>query len=584
MHKYFFILIFCIFSKTNFGQYVPVHTSSKNIYIFLDETANEGYIDLTSVIKPYSRSQIYLFLNQLDKYKNSLSLRQQQELQFYLSEYALEKGDLPLVNYVKLINKDKSQLSLLDPSYKYVDSNFTLKLNPILGMHILSNKNGKITQRWYGAEFFATISKNFSFYASLKDFSNNGELLSKGFRNQKLKSPFTKKDTTILVSQYLNNFSGGAYKVYDNRADYSEMRGGIFYNWKWGYAGIAKDQIIFGDGYNSSNILSGKCPTFPMIKFYMKPTSFLEFNWFHGWLVSNVIDSTNYYLDNTGKKLYRYYNKYISSNMFTITPFKNFKFSFGNSIIYAEKNINLGYMIPFLFYKSVDHTLTMGTENQNSQLFFNISSRNIKHLHLYGSVFFDEIKWSRFSPDSKEKNPLSYKVGSRLSGWPLKNCSATIEYTKTSIVTYNHSIPALTYTSNNYSLGHYLGDNSSELYVDFSYRPIRGLNISVSYTDAKHGNQYSYLREDILTIISEKFMKDIVWSSKELSLKLVYEIFTNTFAVAQYDIRNINGYDLKSDLTRYEVYTKGSDYLNMYTPLYLQGKTNTLTIGLSFGL
>lgn len=121
--------------------------------------------------------------------------------------------------------------------------------------------------------------------------------------------------------------------------------------------------------------------------------------------MSNVVDSTKYYVENGITKWYRNTNKFIAANMFTLTPFRNFNFSFGNSIIYAENNVQPAYLLPIAFYKSIDHTMTKGikTENQNSQLFINISSQNIKHLHLYTSVFVDELKLSRFKPSSAEK-------------------------------------------------------------------------------------------------------------------------------------------------------------------------------------
>ena len=127
-----------------------------------------------------------------------------------------------------------------------------------------------------------------------------------------------------------------------------------------------------------------------------------ELNYFHGWLISNVADSTNFYTDNTNRIYYRPANKFMAANMFTFTPLPRLKVSFGNSIIYAERNIQAGYLIPIAFYKSIDHLLTKGTgtENQNSQVYFNISSRNIKHLHLFASVLFDEVSFSRFLPDN----------------------------------------------------------------------------------------------------------------------------------------------------------------------------------------
>ena len=572
-----------LISFCSYSQFVPVHQSHFGIYNFIDELANSKLIEVSSVVKPYSRKQIYEFLEVAKSNENKLNLRQRKDLNFYLNEFSLEQGEQPANTHLNVLRNKKTLISLIDPAVRYNDSSTAIKLSPILGMNVLSNKHGEITQKWFGGDFFVSYKNRLSFYASLRDFSNEGEILALGERKLKIKSPFTKRDTIISQQGHISLRQGGAYKIFPNRGDYSEMRGGLYLTWKWGHVGIVKDHISFGDSYHGSNILSGRTPSFPMVKLFLKPTKFLEFSWFHGWLTSNVIDSSNFYQDNSGKKLYRYYNKYISSNMFTVTPVKHLKFSFGNSIIYAERNINIAYFIPFLFYKSVDHSLTMGTENQNSQLFLNISSRNIPNLHLYGSIFFDEIKWSRFSSSSKEKNPLSYKVGGRLTNWPIRNISATCEFTKNTIATYIHSIPALSYTSNGYNLGSYIGDNAKEFYSSISYNPLRGLLLEASYTNAKHGNQYAYLRADILDIISEPFMKNTVWSNTCYSFSIKYEVASNMYALLNVDLSNIEGFDNNSPLSKGEYFSKGQQYLDMYTPKYLQGKNTTVTIGFSFG-
>ena len=292
-------------------------------------------------------------------------------------------------------------------------------------------------------------------------------------------------------------------------------------------------------------------------------------------------------MDNLGGKHYRMSNKFISANMFTFTPVRNLNLSIGNSIIYAEENDNPAYYIPIAFYKSIDHTLTKGLnlENQNSQVFMNISSRNIKHLHLFTSIYSDEISWSRFLPSSKEKNPVSVKVGASLSNFPIENLSVTGEYTRTNIINYKHSIPAITWANNGYNLGSYLDDNSQEIYLALKYKPIRGLDLSLSYVDAKHGNEYNYVRDGhaIENIISQPVLGEITWSNKTVGFNAQYEVTNNAYAIINVAYSDIRGYDLSSTPIIGEVRETAQGYLNLFTPTYLQGKNTTVTVGFSFG-
>ena len=125
--------------------------------------------------------------------------------------------------------------------------------------------------------------------------------------------------------------------------------------------------------------------------------------------------------------------------------------------------VHPAYLIPIMFYKSIDHTLNQGTDNQNSQMFFDISSRQIKHLHLYGTFFIDELKFDRISSDSTF-NFWSCKVGAKASNLFKKNISINVEYSMSMPITYQHRVSTLTYESNYYNMGYYLRDNSQEIF------------------------------------------------------------------------------------------------------------------------
>jgi hypothetical protein len=494
-------------------------------------------------------------------------------LQSFLNEFSLEQNKLP--ETILGLKSDKSTLALLQPAFNYRDTIFRVRITPIIGMHISDNGNGVIVKRWFGADLQTMIGKHLSVYGSLRDISVDATRL----KNLPVSAGLLAKPS------YLNDYAGYEYKESTLGGDFSDSRGGIKYSWNWGSVGLVKDNIVWGDNYHGSNILSGRTPSFPMLTLHLKPSNWFEMQYIHGWLVSNVADSTKYYIDNSGAKEYRMANKFIAANLFTFTPIRNLNLSIGNSIIYAEPNVQAAYLIPIAFYKSEDHTLTKGLnlENQNSQVFLNISSRNINHLHLFTSVYADEISWGRFLPSSKERNPISYKIGANLSNFPIDNLSVIAEYTNTNIINYKHSIPVLTWADNGYNLGSYLGDNSAEIYLAMRYKPIRGLDLSLSYMDAKHGNEYNYDRHSISNIISQQSLGDITWSNKTLMFNAQYEIVNNAYAIINIGYSDIKGYDLTSIPIAGENRLTAQGYLDLFTPKYLQGKNTTITIGFSFG-
>ena len=378
--------------------------------------------------------------------------------------------------------------------------------------------------------------------------------------------------------------------------------GGInLYSW-WGSIGIQRENIQWGDAYHASNILSDRAPAAPMVTLQLTPCKWFQFDYFHAWLISNVVDSSYYYSENTTKEgiealNYRPMNKFMAANMFTFTPIKQLSFSLGNSVIYAERTIQAAYLIPIAFYKSLDHLLTKGvtTQNQNSQAFASLSIRPVEHLHLYGSFYLDEFALKRLKPSNKENNPISYLVGFNWSGWPIKGLSLKGEFMRSYIACYTHSIDALTWASNSYNLGHYMGDNAQSIYAELAYRPIRGMLIKMSYTNDTKYNSYAYLRryrtatEDIRAggiseTISQKPFDKAIFRNEVVRLDGVYEVHPNMFVTVAFEYNNARGYDnIKEEHLPSEDIGNAQYYLDKYMPLYYQGKNFTVSAAFSFG-
>ncbi|MFA5419402.1 MAG: hypothetical protein WC341_13195, partial [Bacteroidales bacterium] len=470
-------------------------------------------------------------------------------LDFYLQGFQSEL-DYPLNFKSDYLRKSREWALGANPiGAFYKDSLVTMWLKPILGYDYTSNKNGNLTHSWGGLELGGYMGKHLAFYTSLRD-NNVSQLV--------IKPEYFIQDEGVPVKNF------GAAGV-----DYSEARGGLTYSWKWGSIGLVKDHLQWGDNYYGSNILSGRTPSFGMIKLSLAPTSWFEFSYFHGWLVSSVVDSTRSYWDGDSYRAV-FYPKYMASNMYTFKPFKRFYFSLGNSIVYSNINVQAAYLIPFLFYKSVDHTLNStyqyGDAGQNSQMFFNVSSRNVKHLHLYGTLFVDELSLRYMFDPVKQSNLISYKVGGRMSDFPLENLWLSIEYTRSNPLVYQNYLSTVTFESNHYNLGHYLRDNSDVWNIGAGYKPLRGLHVSLTYTLARHGNDFDY--KTTPTNQGLKFMETVTWKQQQLIARINYEIVNNAYLYCTFNYQDITGQQVE---------------IAKYTPEYYWGKTSTFTFGLNVG-
>ena len=574
------------------AQNIPVPLTQVKLYDFLDELLADGVLVHQTAVLPYSRKQVATMLLEAQDADSLLNIRQKRDLAFYLNEYALER-DTMVSNYVQYTDHSTYNVSLADPqfSYRSKDNMFKMRLRPILGGNLLMSKKGVIFHRWYGAELQMDIAKHLSIWGSLRDNSWSGDWLNKTYfptdNDRRLGARIHYGASQLQPA--LMPIAGVQYKEANYGGDFSDSKGGIsLYAW-WGSISVQRENIRWGDAYHASNILSGRAPAAPMISLQLTPCKWFQFDYFHAWLVSNVVDSTYYYVEETTNgtvRNYRPMNKFMAANMFTFTPIKQLSISFGNSIIYAERSIQAAYFIPIAFYKSLDHLLTKGlrTQNQNSQAFASLSVRPVEHLHLYGSMFVDEIKFSRFKPSNKENNPLSYLVGFNWSGWPVKGLSLKAEFVRSYIASYIHSIEVLDYTTNSFDMGHYLGDNAQSIYAELAYRPIRGMLIKASYTNDTKYNSYAYLRNNISATIAQKPFDHAIFRNEVVQLDGVYEVHPNMYMTLTLQYNHARGFDnMKTDALPSEDIGNAQYYLDKYMPRYFQGKNLSVSAAFSFG-
>ena len=614
----------------------PEYVGYTQVYDFIEELAELKIISVSSVVKPYDRNQIAAWLMEAAEAEELLSVRQRKELRFYLNDFALEcermyDGAVQWSNAGKVVNHElwrdfyqitdyrlqsadsrlqsagvgqqigtsggggnnfqlstfNSQLyslSMFQPAFHYADKNFECKINPILGMDLTMNGHGMVMHRWYGAEIRADIVDHVAVWGSIRDHSYSGEHLDEEY----FKSVGQTKKYGALLSrpEFMNNLPGGSYHPMSYGGDYAEIRAGIkAYAW-WGSIGLVKDNLQWGDSYHSANILSGKAPSFPMVELKLNPAKWFRLDYIHGFLASEVVDSTFYYVGDsaitgTKEKYYRPAPKYLAANMLTFIPVKGLNLSVGSSIVYGTGSMWAAFSLPISFFNSIDHQMNFNaTDNENTQIFLNISSRNLKHTHLYASVFVDEFNFSRLKKSSNQFNYLGWKVGARVSNWPIEDLSVMAEYTQTNPGTYEHLYDVLKYTSNGYGLGHYLGDNAREFLFKLSYKPIRGLLLDLSYIGASKYNELVCAYGSVF--ITRKPFENTVWRNDEVKLHAVYEVVNNAYAFVDVGLNNARGFDVINENVGAEIRLDAEGYLRKYTPAFYWGWNMTLKMGFSF--
>ncbi|MHC1731053.1 MAG: hypothetical protein AB9888_03310 [Bacteroidales bacterium] len=512
---------------------IPEPVGDEAVYLFLDELAADGAITLNGVVKPYSRLIIREKLEEAVTVRDDLTGRQNKELDFWMSIYNTGEPD------------GKFKLLLSPATAQYTDSLFSVTVSPILGLTagVTSGAAGDGTRdrtiAWKnGAKVYGNY-KNWAFFAALQD---------------------NHQDPLLGEPQFLSRERGGHIK---SGTDFSEMTGGVSYMWKWGNIAFLKESPVWGSGYAGTNIFSGRAPSFMHIRLHLKPVRWAEMTWIHGWLTSMVVDSTrSFWITSAYGDEYRehYRRKYIAANIFTFTPVERLHISAGNSVIWSDPRITPYYLMPIFFYKSVDHGVNSGISNSNAQMFLDVSSHNIRHLHLYGTLFIDELSTARFT--TSDYNFFSWKGGFRTGNFSfLPNLWLTAECTFTYPLTFQHNVSVTTFENQGYNLGHWLRDNSRSWYLAADWRPLRAAGVRLWHEWSERGTDYQSIGG---TRLGLPYLGTIEWSNITTGLDLSYMVTGGVQVRASLIRRNVTGDE-------------------EWYPSHLSGTTTTVTGGVVWG-
>jgi hypothetical protein len=534
-----FLIIFfyiAVFNISISAQTVNVPFNN-DIYSFLDRLASKEIVHVHNEVKPFSRIHVAALLRQVIKNKRLLNEVEASELDWYSREYASE------------LDGHQSERWHL---FNYSDSLFTISADPVFGIGKTATGKYSSNSRWWGGSVYGTYS---DWFGASMDFRDNGEYGS---------NVLDPKFFTPQRGYFINLRTS-------NGIEYSDVKGCLNFNWKWGYVSLAKDYQQWGHGQYGQLIISDKPASYPFIKLFLQPVEWLRFYYMHGWLTSNVSDSLYFYpigMERDGKPVYRgkFVDKYIAANFLSISPFRFMDLSLGNSVIYSYPTLRPEYLIPFMLYKFQDHNAGRNNDyGNNGQLFGDIIVRYPKSFSFYATVFIDMLSTTELEDGNDSNFWNAVTVGFNKVDLFADNLDINFEYTRISPRVYEHYIPTTTYKHLDYELGHWLGQNADQMRVQFNYRPSRGLKISL-YAERLRKGGLREASDFYVNTYNQPFLEGPLRKDFNIGLDAKYEII--------HDL-NLSGYYRYSDI---------SDESSTRTAAFLLGKKHSLGFYLYYGM
>ena len=484
--------------------------NNSEVHPFLYRMAQRGFIEYNDLIKPINRIHVLNSLNILKQKDSALNNVEKNELTFYLQEYIR-----PSKEQISLFKKDQNKRWRAGA---IVSNDFEFYIDPLLGINNFSGTNKNINQLSNGFELWGTAGKNrnLGYQVYYRDYTETGNV-NINFREE---SP---TQGTILIGSKS-----------DNKINYTDIRANINYSFEKGNISLGKDNLIWGYGENSNIVLSNKAPSYPYLRLDYKPLNWLSFNYTHTWLNSNITDSSQSYFTNTGRieNDFRlvFVQKYLATHSIEVQAMKGLNIAIGESIVYSDK-MDPGFLIPINLFKFYDNNKSnyLIEAGSNGQYFLSLSSRNqIKNTHLYSTLFIDEIKVSALFNKTESRNQLGFNLGGSITDIFIPYLSLGAEYTRINPFVYSNLIPAQTYTSYNYSLGDWMGNNFDKAIIFAKYTPKAKLKLVASYQKIRKGGAGT-VYEQYAVQPQPSFLFDYIKTRSDLFLQARYEYINNIY-------------------------------------------------------
>ena len=451
------------------------------IYNFLDRMNSLHIIEnYNSFEIPKTRIEISKFLKKINIEKNELNSIDQLTLNDFLIEFEFDLSGS--VNNSYGIFNDKDDKPFFNDGEKYLYYyNDTSKFNTFINLvgsgeylysnNKLSNINSSTSLFTFGGEIRGTIFNHFGYFARATNGLQFGDKKLASFKSN-------------LKYNYKYNSDHDSSKFFDETIGYFSAEFD-YIKFK-----IGRDRVNIGYGF-SKVIMDNYFPQMDYLSMQINYSIF-SFSFIHGKLFGNSSEIGSKISGNQ-----RIINdKYIAYHHLEINFSKHLQFGLGETIVYANRNMDLSYLNPFNFYKSAEHA---NMDRDNSMMFFDFRNNSLKGLSIFFTFLIDDVDFSKLGTDWYG-NKFVYDFGFTYEPVPEAiPLTFGFQYLRIDPYVYAHRFADNNYTSMDFGIGPNIQPNSESYYFDIKFTPYYRLDIDLSYQRINHGANVVDIDENVIT-------------------------------------------------------------------------------------
>jgi hypothetical protein len=432
----FFIIVNIIAVKAQVEN-VPV---SHPIYSFLKRMQVKGCISDVSFFQiPFSRNYIIELLK-IVRSKDSLIASSDKELlRHYENEFGINdypkavlirsRTDSTMLLFKRLFSSDEKYI------YHFYDSLNSVSVRPLGSFNLLrrvaKDSDNKAAYANLGFRVYGTISNLVGYYLQL----TNGKFL------------VGERDFAISEDKALAH----SVKFTLLNSDFDLTESHIRLEKDWFYCGIARETRFLGSGISQNIVVSDNAP--PMDEFYtgVKFKNF-RYNFSNFSLIAK--SKNNFQTSVNADIPPKYFVIHTASFIF-----QRWNLTYFQSVMYSGRSIELAYINPLTFIKSVEHSLH---DRDKVSMGLSLEVVPLRNLQILGTWMMEDMVFSEIGKGFWG-NKTAWNVACLYAfDFPV---DIGIEYTRVEPYMFTHFNNVNNRTNDGRLIGTYLKPNSDELAV-----------------------------------------------------------------------------------------------------------------------
>jgi hypothetical protein len=277
---------------------------------------------------------------------------------------------------------------------------------------------------------------------------------------------------------YIGPLLGDDFTYYD-RTDY-----GIHLRWGPFRLEGGKWANVWGPGQWGHFLLSNEGTSYDQIRLKVSIGRWGQFTALTGALRQYPPLGDTLYVTAAGDHRIVQASKFVSAHRIDIIPFRNFQFGLSEMVIYGDRGIELGYLLPLNLYYSAEHNYG---DQDNVVWGADFKYTGIRGVRWYGEFLLDDLTISKLGT-----NYYGNKWAALTGAWwtdPIGVPNVSIGAELTAIRPYVGSHRFLVDTPINWTrpLGDPFPPNSITWTFGGEYQPIRSVQVSFRFDYQRHG-------------------------------------------------------------------------------------------------